>query len=901
MKRSLFLLLLLVGALSCTDSHKEEAVPVAMSVSANSLTIDGEPDGDLPSFGVTIGGEDYTQYSFEVGDKIRIYSEKGLNVVMEAENAGVQGIKFKGNFQPVAEVDTYYAVYPEYLEVEAYDGEMRVNLRSLRQDGTATNAAVLAAMSENVRGEGVHFDFRPINTILYVRADNPGIPFTAVRFVTFPAHPRAFPPTYTYNFHTGTHEHVKESLIENHGDFSLDNLAPDLVEGCFVSLPPQNFARLENPHLSADLQIHVTTQDGAHVNKSLDAPNLKLGYSYSTTMQMPESCLYSITPIEVGYTEVDAYVRYAVLDDIRCLIVPNLGEELTPRMAYELGEPINGGQESDTRSAAHSLHLHRFTGLNSGVNYMMYAAARIEGESGDEYISVKQEVVTLVEEGEMELTVFTPGASWVSAGVKCIGYDEVRYLITENGLLSDPKEVFEMGEDTGLNYGAYDYDYYRLEKEDLTPLTRYTVYVVGKFEKSGAYHMEKGSTVTLPLSLRVSVNKVTEDYIWARADFEGYEEVKFYLSEDAGITDAKWILEHGEVPSGASSSGIKTHYFQDVQLAYDKTYTIYCAASYKDEYYEIATTQVKTAGLDPKVYCGAMSSYSYYKEGKLPTANEMCNTAIAIADLFVGSDKSTWPAYAYSTYEGIWDKDIASAGVVVYVPGTSNYILDVPLTFYQGYIGYGDSTSITYEQLDWGTYAVKAYIKIKDGPTFFSDEKILHVTGIPYDSRNGECHGFYTLDSWAQNLSEGGYTENQLKFFWEECSTGDKSSVMGWVGHDGVMLQPLRTPHWPQILSPKFYIPEPFTVKGYMKGFQAAGIDPVTLSLSQSTEHAGDYSENGEQVHMVRLDLHFLKRSSATSGPVVMTKDYPCFQIEHESALPLPHTLVEDLRIFYAE
>lgn len=343
----------------------------------------------------------------------------------------------------------------------------------------------------------------------------------------------------------------------------------------------------------------------------------------------------------------------------------------------------------------------------------------------------------------MELTVFDPGATWIKADIICTGYDDVRYLISEDGTMSDPEQVFEMAEDAGINHGGAGYDVYRFEKQGLEPLTRYKVYAVGKFEKSGTYHMEKGSTVTLPMSLRVTVNSVTEESIWARAQFEGYEEVKFYLSEDAGITDVKWLLEHGEAPNGPGSDNVSTYHFTDLDLDYDKTYTIYCAASYGDEYYDFATTQVKTAGLDPKVYCGAMSSYSYYQDGLLSTANEMCNTAIAIAGLMVSSDKTLWPAYACSTYEGIWDKDIESAGVVVYIP--------------------------------------------------------------------------------------------------------------------------------------------------------------VTLSLSQSTEHAGDYSENGEQVHMIRLDLHFLKRISATSAPVMLTNEYPCFQIEHESALPLTHTLVEDLRIFYAE
>lgn len=899
MKRFLSILLLLAGAVSCADSGPKESSLPKMSVSANSLTIDGSAGEDLPSFGVTIDGADYTQYGFEVGDRIRIISAKGLDVVMEAESAGTHGIQFKGDFQPVAAVDTYYALYPEHLRVDSR-GRVVVDLRELGQDGTSTHAAVLAAVSENVEGENIHFDFRPINTILYVRADRITPPFSEVELDTKPLHSRGMPVSYAYNIQSREYE-----VYEYASSLRLHHLLPGLEEGFFVSLAPYDYAHPDMLPTPLDLRIVTRTTGGGRVRKVLNSPNLKLGYSYTTTLQMPESYLNSITTYDQGVDCVEAVVAYANLEEIRCLITPEMDREFTAQEVFELGEPINGGVAPETTSASaprariSALNKHLFAGLDSNTPYMMYAASKLEGSEGTEYLLVSSETRTLNEGGKMELFMDDPKSTSIKASLTVYDYDEVRVLLSEDGSLEDPKEIFEMGEHPGKDYGPSAYKAYRLEYTGLNHTTRYTLYAVGMFEDSGHYGLLKQTAVTKGLDLRVKVNDVTESYIWARADNNGYDQVRFYLSEDGSITDAKWVFEHGERPNSTSNSEgtIYTHYFKDPNLDYGKTYTIYCAGSYHDQEYALVTTSVTTSGLDPKVYCGAQSSYSYYKSGKITTANEMYNTAIAIGGFFETS-VDEWPAYAYSTYEGIWDKDIVAAGIRVYVPGTSEPLIDRPLSFGDGYIGFTDTAGITYEELDLGVYAVKTYVTIYNGSTFYSEEKILQITGIPYDTQRGACHGFYSPDS--RDFMDF-YTDSQLKFYWEECNNGDKSGVVAWCGHDGVMLQSnLKAPRWPQILSPKFYVPEPFYVKGYMEAIQASGIDPVTVSLSQSTELGGDYEENGEQVHMVRLDLHFLKTDSATSAPVLMTHDYPCFQIEHESAFYLPMTSVLDLRLLYS-
>ena len=899
MKRFLSILLLCVGMVSCADSGPEENNLPKVSVSANSLTLEGEAGEDLPSFGVTIDGADYTQYGFEVGDQIRIVSEKGLNVVMEAESAGTHGIKFKGDFQPVAAVDTYYAVYPAHVGLFS-NGEVEVDLRLLEQDGTSSRAAVLAAVSEQVEGANIHFDFRPINTILYVRADRLTTPFSEVVFESNPRHDRGVPVCYTYDLRDGEYE-----INDYASSLSLWRLAEGLVDGLFVSLAPYNYGSPNILIHSLDLRIVAQTTGGGRVRKVLEKPNLKLGYSYTTTLKMPEAYLNSITTTKRETTRVEALVTYDNLEEIRCLITPDLDREFTAQELFELGEPLNGGvvpeesAASAPRSRTSGSQKHLFTGLEPETQYMMYAASKLEGAEGVEYLMVSSETSTESEGGKMELTIYEPEATSIKASLTVYDYDQVRVLLSEDGSLEDPKEIFEMGEHPGTDYAPSGYKAYRLEYDGLKHTTRYTLYAVGRFEATDHYGMLKQTAVTKGLDLRVRVNDVTEEFVWARADNSGHDQVRFYLSEDGSITDARWVFEHGERPNSTSNSEgtIYTHYFKDPDMDYGKTYTIYCAGSYRDQEYTLATTTVTTTGLDPKVYCGAESSYGYYKSGKITTANEMYNTAIAIGGFFEAAG-DTWPAYAYSTYEGVWDKDIVAAGVRVYVPGTSEPVIDRQLGFEDGYIGFYDTAGISYEELDLGVYAVKSYITLDDGSTIYSEEKILQITGIPYDAKRGNCHGFYSTDS--RDFMDY-YTDSQLKFYWEECNNGDMSGVVAWCGHDGVMLQSnARAPRWPQILSPKFYVPEPFYVKGYMEAIQASGIDPVTVSLSQSTELGGDYEENGEQKHMVRLDLHFLKTDSATSAPVLMTHDYPCFQIEHECALYLPMTSVLDLRLLYS-
>lgn len=895
MKKLLYLLLFSLFALSCeTDKQVNNTLPDRVEITADSKSIENDGyEGDLPSWGVGIGGSYYTEYSFEVGDQVRILSDGGVDVVMTATASGKTGIKFEGDFKPLLATDTYYALYPATLDM--VDGKVIVDVDKLNQDGTASHAAVLAAMSENVTGDKIHFDFKPINVILHVGIDNGGV---MMQKATFDIHPNNY-TGYYYDIRTGESTPIVESGSE--ATPLQFTMAPGIKEEFFISLPP--YKRSEGDLVA----MKVEGVDGSSAVKKFDMNELKAGYSYTTIVNWQKHALYGIFPQGVGASYIDSYVVSDHLEEIRCLIVPEGYETLTALEIFEHGEAVNGG------SASERISKHKFEELTEDTTYVILAAGRYTNDEGEKcYLSAKSEPITTVAlDSYVTVNLFSYSRT-AHAYIYGYGYnyktDEMHALLSTDDTLTDAKAIYDAGEKIIWSYNNHSrepyYVSYLAEYEKLVPSTKYTLYAVGN--KGGYYQMEKVSFVTSALEINARVLKVTEDYIWCRADHTGYDEIRFYFSEDPNLTDAKAIFDMGEVAnstkSGSNGVYLQTHYLMGdyiQEMKYNTTYTIYTVGKYNDgDSYGLASTEVTTTGCDPKVVCGARSSYTFYKNHNFGVANEMHTAAIALGAYVEGPNGSGAPTYAYSTYEGIWDKDIVSAGVEVYTPGTSD-VINVPLPFADGYIGANSGAYIGYEEIDLGTYAARAYILVDDGTMIYSDEIILHVTGVPYDTENGACHGFYTTDSinWLDM-----YTDEQHKFYWEECNNGDKSGVVAWMGHDGVTLQSnLKAPRWPQILSPKFYIPEPFYVQGYMKALQASGIDPVTVSLSQSTEMGGDYEVNGEQEQMVALDLYFLKTRSATSKPVKMTDEYPCFQIEHESALPLPTTCIERLKIEYCE
>ena len=62
---------------------------------------------------VTVDGEKFNEVSWVAGDMIRLASKAGIEeTTLRAAASGKRGILFEGEGAPVADTDTYYAIYP---------------------------------------------------------------------------------------------------------------------------------------------------------------------------------------------------------------------------------------------------------------------------------------------------------------------------------------------------------------------------------------------------------------------------------------------------------------------------------------------------------------------------------------------------------------------------------------------------------------------------------------------------------------------------------------------------------------------------------------------------------------------------------------------------------------------
>ena len=110
---------------------------------------------------VTVEGEAFTDVKWEQGDAIKLESVAGVDAMLNATAAGDTDIRFSGEGEFVADVDTYYAVYPAIDIVDA-----TVTFDYAMQSGD--DVAVLVAKREGASKDDVQMSFKPVNALLHV-------------------------------------------------------------------------------------------------------------------------------------------------------------------------------------------------------------------------------------------------------------------------------------------------------------------------------------------------------------------------------------------------------------------------------------------------------------------------------------------------------------------------------------------------------------------------------------------------------------------------------------------------------------------------------------------------------------------------------------------------------------
>ncbi|MBQ8493863.1 MAG: hypothetical protein IJ464_06245 [Alistipes sp.] len=169
---------------------------------------------------VTVGGENFTEVSWEQGDVIRLESMAGMNVKLAATAAGKSNIRFEGEGVAVAEVDTYYAVYPD---TNVSNGMVTFNYGEQSGDDVV---AALVAMTKDSSMSGLQMEFRPVNALLHVAVS--GVEsLEKAEFMSFTG--AKINSTFTYDFDTDaiTYSLPVASLV----------VEGPAVEGFFFRLP----------------------------------------------------------------------------------------------------------------------------------------------------------------------------------------------------------------------------------------------------------------------------------------------------------------------------------------------------------------------------------------------------------------------------------------------------------------------------------------------------------------------------------------------------------------------------------------------------------------------------------------------------------------------------------------
>lgn len=179
---------------------------------------------------VSISGEKFTDVSWESGDVIRVWSNKGTEANLTAQSAGKSNVHFKGTAEAVADVDTYYGVHPQsaimYGTVTVGDNYIDVNYAE-QSGGVDRNAVLLAGMATEVSPYDINMEFKPVNALLHVSAT--GV-VTIAKAELMSLDGAQIPASYRYSYESNACEH-------------LDNMVSSIVVNnpssseFFISLP----------------------------------------------------------------------------------------------------------------------------------------------------------------------------------------------------------------------------------------------------------------------------------------------------------------------------------------------------------------------------------------------------------------------------------------------------------------------------------------------------------------------------------------------------------------------------------------------------------------------------------------------------------------------------------------
>lgn len=268
MKRFFIALAAMAAMVGCSKENTPSEV-----ITVDNFTVDAKIVVDDTR--VTVEGEKFTDVKWELNDKVTLVSEAGAKATLSATEAG-DVVRFRGEGEYAADVDTYYAIYPN---VDIVDYVASINLAEQSGD----DAAVLAAASYSVPKGVIDMAFTPQNALLHVSVTN-GVSLAKAEFKAFDG--SMLPATYIYNFKQGKPSasgEVEKYVIENPSNSFFFALPADLelADGYMIYLTDSNGNICSKAYNGKTFTKATTTR----VDIEFAAPKVTLGepmtsYSY---------------------------------------------------------------------------------------------------------------------------------------------------------------------------------------------------------------------------------------------------------------------------------------------------------------------------------------------------------------------------------------------------------------------------------------------------------------------------------------------------------------------------------------------------------------------------------------------------------------------------------------------
>lgn len=268
MKRFFIALAAMAAMVGCSKENTPSEV-----ITVDNFTVDAKIVVDDTR--VTVEGEKFTDVKWELDDKVTLASEAGAKATLSATEAG-DVVRFRGEGTYAADVDTYYAIYPN---IDIVDGVASMSLATQSGD----DAAVLAAATSNAPKGVIDMEFTPQNALLHVSVTN-GVALAKAELKAFDG--AMLPETYIFSFKQGKPSasgEVASYVIENPSNSFFFALPADLelADGYIIYLTDSNGNICSKAYNGKTFTKATTTR----VDIEFAAPKVNLGepmtsYSY---------------------------------------------------------------------------------------------------------------------------------------------------------------------------------------------------------------------------------------------------------------------------------------------------------------------------------------------------------------------------------------------------------------------------------------------------------------------------------------------------------------------------------------------------------------------------------------------------------------------------------------------